>query len=246
MLYGDDIKNLFAKSLNINGRINRTDHFLRKFFLLLAQIFITVIAIIIIGFVAKILGKPPQIGMSLVVDGFFMILFFIYAYILGFLWNVATVLRLHDLNLDGRWCIFNFAIFIPMLLFLFRIIVPKPGEYPLSYSLPIGLFIIFNLILLFANGSPEENYYGPPPAYEKDDSPSPYVAIKRKPAATSATAKRALGSSALRATPKRNASQPVVKRSQTSAGGSGTVLRIVDKNYYKHSERYQPKTGRKQ
>lgn len=246
MLDRDGIKNLFAKSLNINGRINRADHFLRKFFLLLAQIGITIIAIIIIGFVAKSLGKPPQMGMSLIVDFFYILLFFTYAYIFGLLWNVVTVLRLHDLNLDGRWCIFNFVIFIPMLLFLFRVIVPQPGEYPVSYSLPIAIFIIFNIVLLFAGGSAEENYYGQPPAYDKDRLPSPYAGRNKKPASAGVSAKTGIIRNASRTTPKHKTVQSAARHAQPSAGGGGTVMRVVDKNYLKHSERYQPKTGRKQ
>lgn len=246
MLDRDGIRNLFAKSLNVDGRINRTDHFLRKFFLFFAQIFITIVAIIIIGFIAKALGKPPQIGMSLIIDFFYLLLFFTYAYIFGCLWNVVTVLRLHDLNLDGRWCVFNFVIFIPLLLFLLRIIVPRPGVYPVSYSLPIAIFIIFNIVLLFAGGSAEENYYGRPPAYDKDDLPSPYTAKNKKPASAGGGAKTGYIRRAARTTAKHKATQPVARHAQASAGGSGTVLRVVDKNYLKHSERYQPKTGRKQ
>lgn len=249
MLDRDNIKSLFAKSLNISGRINRMDHFLRKFFLLLAQIPITIIAIIIIGFIAKFLGEPAQIGMSLTIDFFFIILFFIYAYFFGLLWNVVTVLRLHDLNLDGRWCIINFVIFIPMLMFLFRIVVPRPGEYPLSYTLPLSIFILFNVILLFIKGSPGENHYGLPPTEEVTEVPSPYVVKGKKPSRPAGpAAQNKQAQSVPRTTPNPYAPQPAAANranpGMTRPTPGGTV-RTVDKNYIKHSDRYQPKSARK-
>lgn len=238
MFDSNNIKSLFAKSLNISGRINRTDHFLRKFLLLLAQIPITIIAIIIIRFIARFLGEPAQIGMSLTVDFFFIILFFIYAYFFGLLWNVITVLRLHDLNLDGRWCIINFVIFIPMLAFLFRIAVPKPGEYPLSYTLSFSIFVLFNIILLFAKGSSGENYYGHVPSYEKEEELSPYAAKSKNQQALAGPAKQAQSIS-------RTVPNPYAVNRSRSFSGNGTVSAAVDKKHAKHSDRYQPKSARK-
>ena len=251
MLNKNDIKNMFAKSLSASGRINRMDHFLRKFFLLLATVIITIIAVIVISIIARLLGEQPQVGMSLTIDFFFMVLFFIYVYLFGFLWNVLTVLRLHDMNLDGRWCILNFIIFIPMLMFLFRIVVPQPGEFPLSYTLPISFFTLFNIILLFIKGSPGENHYGPPPSDEEDETPSPYLAQRAArqsvPAGPAAKARQA--QSVPRTTPNPYAAQPAaavrpkpgIARPTPSGGKTGTV----DKNYIKHNDRYQPKSARK-
>lgn len=241
------LKTIIAKSLFISGRINRLDHFLRKLFLLLAQIPITIIAIIIIGFVAKLVGEPAQMGMSITIDFFFIILFLIYAYVFGLLWNVVTVLRLHDMNLDGRWCIFNFVIFIPMVLFLFRIIVPKPGQFPLSYSLPISLFVLFNLIILFAKGSPGENFYGPPPGEESAETQTQKT-TKRTPK-TPGKAPTQQPKSVPRTTPNPYAGH-TAPEARPQAGvarptpGNG-IARSVDKNFLKHNDRYKPKTARK-
>lgn len=240
------IKTIIAKSINISGRTNRFDHFLRKLFLLLAQIPITIIAVIIIGFVAKLVDEPAQMGMSITIDFFFIILFLIYAYVFGLLWNVVTVLRLHDMNLDGRWCIFNFVIFIPMLLFLFRIIVPKPGSLPLSYSLPICLFVLFNLIITFVKGSPDENFYGPPPGTESAEAqPKKAGRNTSKPSGKAAAQQP---KSVPRTTPNPYAgyTAPETNRAGMARPTPGHgAARSVDKNFLKHNDRYKPKTARK-
>lgn len=226
-----NLKRMFVESLNINGRITRVDHFLRKLFLVFLLIFVAIIAMLIINFVAKTLGEPAKMGSSVVIDFFFIIVFLIYAYIFGVLWNVITVLRLHDLNLDGRWCALNFVIFIPMLLMLFRISLPKPGEFPLSYTLPVVIFVLFNLAVLFLKGDENTNKYG---------------AVPWDPANRIITEQERLAASPEAAQNAYIASYGTLNRKNKSKIEPGHgIARKVDKKIIKHNSRYQPKSGKK-
>lgn len=218
------LKESIAKSVNIAGRIGRLKHFLRKLLLLVILVPITIGVLVLILVVAAQLGETPALGSSVTVDFFFVVLFLIYAYVLGLLWNVVTVLRLHDLDMDGRWCAVNFIIFIPLILVLFRIYIPQPGHYPLVYTLPAAIFVIFNIYLLFMRGTRGPNKYGPDPFGEK--TPELYDPAKDIPK-----------------------QQPVVKTNSRARFSKAKPLSNrtpqEEKQIAKHKDRYQPKSAKK-
>lgn len=229
MFDGNDIKQWFAKSLNTEGRINRTDHLLRKLFLVFLIVFITIIAALLINVVAKITGVPAKPGAGMAINLLFIITVLIYAYIIGILWNVVSVLRLHDLGVGGSLCILNFTIFIPLFLFFFRIKIPRPGEFPFSYVVPIAIFILFNVVLLILRGDDKENKYGPLPWEPQSHAPSEAEMLMSKAGSNNRYI------AAYGAQNRKQKLKPV------SSGGA----RKVDKKFIKHSDRYQPKSAKK-